>query len=246
MAKDKVPTIVRMIHGKELAFFENARSRYKYDGKPVPGVTTILGRISKPQLYKWYSDVAADHFLEAVKAGRTDYEEIHRESAAAANKKKTDAGSIGTNVHLYAEHLFKNLPPPPLETDEAKRGVEALHKWLDANHVEVQESEIPVFSKEFYYAGTCDFVAKINGELCVGDIKTGSGIYNEARLQTAAYQQALQEETGGKYEARWVVRFDKKTGAFQEKCYRAFDLDFFGFSSALSLHKTLQRIEAES
>jgi hypothetical protein len=246
MAKDKVPTIVRMIHGKELAFFENARTRYKYDGKPVPGVTTILQRIAKPQLVPWAARVASEHWLEAIKAGRTDLEAIHEESKKEHNAQKQAAADIGTNVHLYAECYFKKLPLPALETDEAKRGVEAFHKWLDANHVEIQESEIPVFSREFYYAGTCDFVAKINGELCVGDIKTGSGIYNDARLQTAAYQQALQEETGGKYEARWILRFDKNTGAFQEKSCRAFDLDFSAFSAALSLHKTLQRIEAES
>jgi hypothetical protein len=245
MAKDKVPTLVRTIHGKDLAFFENAKIRYKYDGKPVPGVTTILNRISKPFLYKWYADTAADHFLESVKSGRTDFEEIHKESAAAPNAKKVRAGGIGSNVHFYAECYFKNQPLPTLETDEAKKAVEAFHSWLEANHVEVQVSEVPVFSKEFYYAGTCDFVAKINGELCVGDIKTGSGIYDEARFQTAAYQQALQEETGGKYEARWIIRFDKNTGAFQEMSCRAFDLDFTGFSAALSLHKILKIIEAE-
>ena len=140
------------------------------------------------------------------------------------------------------EAHFKGLPLPELSTDEAKRGVEGFHKWLAAHKVVVKASERLVYSKEYHFAGTCDFVAEIDGVLSVGDVKTSSGIFDEYRLQTAAYQHALQEEKNMTFDVRWIVRFDKKTGKFEAKPFYDFDLDFNGFKAALALHRALLAI----
>jgi CRISPR/Cas system-associated exonuclease Cas4 (RecB family) len=230
--------ILKMYDG-ELSF-DSEKHAYKFNGDPVPGVTTILNNINKPALMPWAIGVTRDYWLKEVQAGRTDFEKIHKESWNASKKVSKDAADIGKNVHEYAECFFKKQELPVLHTDQAKRGVEAFHKWLNAHKVEVLASERMVFSKQHYYAGTCDFVAKVDGVLAVGDIKTSSGIYNEMRLQTAAYQHALQEEKNMKFEVRWIVRFDKKTGEFEAKPFYEFDLDFQGFQAALTLHRTLQ------
>jgi hypothetical protein len=234
-----------MIHGYELTFDEGKHA-YTWGGILVPGVTTILGALNKPALVPWAAGMAADHFLAAVKAGRTDLEVVHKESKGAHAKRVKDAASSGTNVHEYAEAVFKNLPLPELKTDQAKRGVEAFHKWLDSHKIEILASERRLFSKEFHYAGTCDFVANIDGVIGVGDIKTSSGIYPEMRFQTAAYQHALQEELGIQFPVRWIVRFDKKTGEFEAKSFHNFPLDFAGFKAALNIHRTLQEIKKET
>jgi hypothetical protein len=234
-------TDTRIVFGQELAFNEKAHA-YTWGGEFVPGVTTILQCINKPALMPWAIGVTRDYWLEAVKSGRTDFQAIHKESWSANKKIAKDAANIGQNVHEYAECYFKKQPLPALLTDQAKRGVEAFHKWLDAHKVEVLASERRVFSKQHYFAGTCDFVAKIDGVMGVGDIKTSSGIYPEMRLQTAAYQQALQEEKNIKFDVRWIVRFDKKTGDFEARPFYDFDLDFAGFEAALKLHRTLQAI----
>lgn len=233
---------VRIIYGGELAFDEEAHA-YTFNGEFVPGVTTILQCLNKPALMPWAIGVTRDYWLEAVSAGRTDFKAIHKESWNASKKISKDAANIGQNVHEYAEATFKGLPLPELKSDQAKRGVEAFHKWLDAHKVEILASERRIFSKAHYYAGTCDFVAKIDGVMGVGDIKTSSGIYPEMRLQTAAYQHALQEEKGLEFGVRWIVRFDKKTGEFEAKSFYEFDLDFQGFQAALTLHRTLQAME---
>ena len=230
------------MYGGEFTFDE-AKHAYKFNGDPVPGVTTILGNIAKPALIPWAAGMAADHFLAAIKAGRTDLDAVYAESKGAHTKRMKDSGSSGTNVHAYAEAYLKKLPLPELLTDQAKRGVEAFHKWLEAHKIKVLASERMVFSKEHYYAGTCDLVAEIDDQLAVGDFKTGSGIYNEHRFQTAAYQHAMQEEKGMKFDVRWIVRFDKKTGEFEAKPFYEFDLDFQGFSAALTLHRTLQAMK---
>lgn len=231
----------QIIHGEELVFDEEAHAYY-WAGAPVPGVTSILNVLSKPALMPWAIGVTRDFWLEAVKSGRTDFAKIHKESWNASKNISKAAADIGKNVHLYAECYFKKLPLPTLETDQAKLGVEAFHKWIEAHKVEVLASERRLFSKEHYYAGTCDLVAKVDGVMTVGDIKTSSGIYPEMRLQTAAYQHALQEEKGMLFPQRLIIRFDKKTGEFEAKTFLDFDLDFQGFKAALTLHRTLKAI----
>lgn len=238
----------RIIHGQELVFDE-AEHHYTWGGQPVPGVTSILKVIDKPALMPWAIGVTRDYWLEQVNAGRTDWAKIHKESWSANKKISKTAADIGKNVHAYAEAYFKKLALPELLTDEAKRGVDAFHKWLDAHKVVVKQSELKVFSKEYFFAGTTDFVAEIDGVLAVGDIKTSSGIYPEMLMQTAAYQHAIEEEKrvntpDFKFQSRWIVRFDKKTGQFEAKEFRDFDLDFNGFKAALELHRILQTMKA--
>lgn len=232
----------QIIFDKELVFDEKEHL-YTWGGVPVPGVTTILKVVGKPLLLPWAVKITRDYWLEALESGRTDFKAIHKESWNAHRNISKSAADIGSNVHEYAECYFKKLPLPELKSDEAKRGVEAFHNWLEAHNVKILESERRVFSKDYYYAGTCDFVARIDGKLGVGDIKTSTGIYPEMRFQTAAYQHALQEEKGVEFDVRWIVRFDKKTGQFEAKSFYDFSLDFAGFHAALVLHKTLQKIE---
>lgn len=233
-----------IIHGGELAFDE-AKHMYTWNNQPVPGVTTILGCIGKPMLIPWAAKMTSEHWLREVKKGRTDYDVLFKEAKGAHTRKAKEAADAGTNVHAYAEAWFKKQPLPELLSDQAKRGVEAFHTWIQSHQIKVLASERRIFSQQYYYAGTCDFVAEIDGVLGVGDIKTSSGIYPEMRFQTAAYQHALEEEKGMKFGVRWIVRFDKKTGEFESKPFYDFDLDFQGFSSALTLHRTLQTITEE-
>lgn len=230
-----------IIFGQELIMNEEKHA-YTWGGAFVPGVTSILGCIAKPALIPWAANMASDHWLNAIKEGREDHEAIYKEAKGAHRKKVKDAANIGHNIHEYAECFFKKQKLPKLKTDEAKRGVEAFHKWYESHKIKILASERLVFSKEHYYAGTTDFIAEIDGMYCVGDIKTSSGIYPEMRLQTAAYQQAIQEEKGFRVECRWIIRFDKKTGEFEAKPFYEFDLDFLGFKSALELHRALQKI----
>lgn len=235
----------QLIFGEELGF-DPKKHAYTWGGKFVPGVTTILQCLGKPALVPWASGLASTYWLNAIKAGRTDYEEIHKESKGSHRREAQAAADIGHNVHDYAECWFKQKDLPELHTEQAKRGVGGFHKWLACHEVEIMASERRVFSKQHYYAGTCDFVAKIDGVLGVGDIKTSSGIYPEMRFQTAAYQQALEEEKNLKFPVRWIIRFDKKTGDFEAKSFHNFELDFEGFKSALSIHRTLQTIGQEA
>src|ERR1017187_9927579 len=122
---------IQTVHGRVLAFDEKNHA-YTWDGAFVPGVTTILKVINKgPRLEGWLKNQVRDYWREAIKSGRTDLDQIHKDSWSANEKTLKEAADIGTNVHAYAECHFKKLALPELHTDQAKRGVEAFHKWLD-------------------------------------------------------------------------------------------------------------------
>lgn len=243
----------QIIHGHELVFNE-AKHHYTWNDAPVPGVTTILQCIAKPALIPWAAGMASDHWLNTLRPflyvsplslTAEALEKIHKEAKGAHRRKASEAADSGTNVHEYAEAFLKGDPLPELKTEAAKKGADAFHKWMDAHSVKILASERRLFSKEYYYAGTCDLVGEVDGILSVGDFKTSSGIYPEMRFQTAAYQHALQEEKGTLFPQRLIIRFDKKTGEFEAKKFLDFDLDFLGFRSALQLHKTLKAMETK-
>lgn len=225
--------------------FDAKEHAYLWNGDFVPGVTTPLNELDKPGLVGWAAGLASDYWRKAIEAGRTDYAAIQAEAKKVYDLNRESAAAIGTNVHAYAEAYFKKEPLPELLTDQAKKGVEAFHDWLGKHKIEVLAVERLVFSKQHYYAGTCDFIAKIDGRLVVGDIKTSTGIYNNHRFQVAAYQHALQEEKGMTFEERLIVRFDKKTGKFQTKSFFNFELDFQGFLAALSVYRVNRSIKDE-
>lgn len=223
--------------------------RRKSDQMPVPGVTSILQVISKPALIQWAANMASAHWLEQVAQRNgvlltAEAETIDKEAKLAHRTFSKAAADIGTEVHKYAECKLKGLPVPELKTPQAIKGAEAFDRWRDDHDVQVGATERICFSQKYWYCGTCDFVGRIDGESCIADFKTSSGIWPEMRFQLAAYQQALEEEYGEKIKASWIVRFDKKTGEFEAKRFTEFDRDFHeGFVPALTLHRTLRKIK---
>jgi predicted RecB family nuclease len=101
----------------------------------------------------------------------------------------------------------------------------AFHKWMQDNHITIEEQEKTVVSKKYGYAGTCDLVIRKNGTgLWVCDVKTGKDIYLEAHLQLSAYKQAL-NENGVNVERAGVILL-KDTGNYKfeevDDCFDAF------------------------
>jgi hypothetical protein len=87
------------------------------------------------------------------------------------------------------------------------------------------------------------------GSLCIVDIKTSNGIYDEMRLQVAAYMYAEQEESGKKYDGRWIIRLgktlDEEGNAIFEAKYLddkkdSFKQDFAAFVRTMGLHRWQQ------
>jgi len=220
----------------KIDFYPNSH-RYKLNGEYLIGVTTALGMIAKPMLIPWASKMAVNHIRECITLGVELTEETLNDAKNAHRKRKEDAGASGSLVHEWAERYIKTGDKTLPEDQNVLNGVLAFLKWVNAHKVKFISSERIVYSKEHGFVGTMDAEAEVNGEICVIDFKTSSGIYPEMELQTAAYQKAAEEE-GSKYTGdRWIARFDKETGEFEAQQFGSLEESYQAFLSALSLKR---------
>ena len=193
-----------------------------------------------------------------IKAKKADKEELEK------------AGDTGTAAHDWVERYIKAI----LEDQEEKR-LELLSKlpsderaanaciaalsWMHEHDVKWIQTERKCYSRKHGYAGTADGLARVsscsNKECCpttfkdrltLVDWKTSNYLYLEYVFQTAAYQQAIEEETGEQIEDRWIIRLGKEDGEFDPWYFSGrelFQQDLDGFLNALNLYKSVQNIE---
>ena len=182
-------------------------------------------------------------------------------NAKSAHKEKLeDAANVGSIAHNWLEDYIKirlGLKPAFLlrwpEDERSKSCVQAALDWMREHNVRWVHTERKVFSREFDYAGTLDGVAicdSCSDPVCCPtpfkdvrsliDWKSSNYLYIEYLYQTAAYEQAYEEETGEKLEQRWIVRLGKEDGKFDPwHCYDdTFKKDWQGFFHALELYRT--------
>lgn len=182
-----------------LKFYASSH-RYYLDGKPVPGVTTILNVLNKPALPKW----AAGEVAEYVADHRDAVEHLYgmgRGPMVAALKatpweKRDRAADRGTAFHEYAERILngEQVDVP----DEQVPLVESALAFMQAWQIRPVLTEAAVGSREHWYAGTLDLVADHNrGPRAIFDWKSGKRIYASAAFQLNAYGHAEFHGTGG-------------------------------------------------
>lgn len=158
------------------------------NGVRLCGVTTFLGVLNKPALVKW--------------ANRLGFKKID------SSKYVDGMATIGTCCHYMIECDAKGEEPDLSEysketIDKAENGYLKWLEYKDNNNVEVIGSELELVSETEKFGGTIDLVAKVNGVNTLIDIKTsGSGIYDEMRIQVAAYAYLLTEH---EYEIEDIV-----------------------------------------
>jgi hypothetical protein len=142
-------------------------------GDKYPSVTTIVGQMPKPGVSYWAAGVAAQY---AVDHPGASVEEIKR----APRAQTEEASERGTRVH--ASILTRKWP-----SDLAPYA--ASYRRLCREHtIEPYVQERVVFSRYHRYAGTCDFVGWVDGELTLIDWKTSNNLYPATRLQLAGYR----------------------------------------------------------
>ena len=241
--------------------FDEKEHAYFLDDKPLHGVTSILSVIAKPMLIQWSANMAVDYIQNALAevqnvADKTweevmkplDLDKVFKEARIAHRLKKEKAGELGTGVHKLIETLCNEaiqanggLLKPDTKSDNAQ--VQKFIDWALEKNVRFIESEKMVYSRESWYAGTFDLILEIDGKKYIADIKTSSGIYPEAYLQMAAYQNALAEM--GEHEdiqGAAVINLDKK-GGFQVGMNYDYEGNRLAFLGALTLHKQLRAIK---
>lgn len=118
------------------------------------------------------------------------------------NNVRDAAGDQGTAIHevLQEMALTEKLPDLDRFPPEQRPYLQGLVGWWTDIEPEFEAQEVVLGSAKYGYAGRTDLIAKINGERCVVDLKTGSSAdYPEVDRQLMAYAMAeneMQEEAG--------------------------------------------------
>jgi hypothetical protein len=107
------------------------------------------------------------------------------EFRAAAMTRVAQARDIGTMVHDEVAALLKGEERPPADPRVAPY-LWSWTKFLNERRPIFMEVEQRIVHPRYLYAGTFDFLARIDGRVALGDVKTGSSRVSH-RLQLAAY-----------------------------------------------------------
>lgn len=206
-------------------------------GNTIPSVTTVLSNVlAKPALLDW-----------AWKCGKDglDYRKV-----------RDDAGSIGTLAHYLILCHFKNEKPDlsdytPEQVSKAENSLLKFHEWKKQNIVEPLWVEKPLISEEYQYGGTIDLLAKVNGQMCLVDFKSGKGIYEEMTYQLAAYENLITENNpSGCYnplDKSMILRIGKdETLDFEIKSWTDLHNEFEIFKNCLSIYNLKKHIKGET
>jgi hypothetical protein len=170
--------------------FSPKAHRYWLDGKPIPGVTTLIGKgFPKPALPHWSARTVAEYVLDNPEQV-DNLRSLGRGPAVAALKAipwqaRDEAAVRGTDVHKLAEEILhgREVDVP----DHLLAHVEGYVRWLDEFGVEPVLTERQVASRNLWYAGTFDAIVTIGGVRWLLDWKTSKGVYGETAMQCAAY-----------------------------------------------------------
>lgn len=190
----------------------NGRTYEIPGGQRVPSVTSILSVISKPALVPWAAKQERTLVREAAAGLWTEtFEDTYATQAQylaaldekigsqrAHQKLVDEASDIGSRIHDRIDRTIRRergegvIEEPALE-GAAGAGYAAWERWRSDVEFKPTLTERIVCSQECGYAGTLDWFGDLNGVPTIGDWKTSSAIYPEAKMQVAAYAMAMIE-----------------------------------------------------
>lgn len=203
------------------------QSYFNKDGVKVPGVTTVLNILTKPNLLDW----AWKCGLEGI-----DYK-----------KERDTKADIGTLAHsLVTDYLtgdetdYSNFTDE--EIDKAENCVLSFFEWHKNNQLKVQFVEKQLVSEKYQYGGTCDIYGTILGIPVLIDLKTGKAIYEDYRYQLAAYKQLL-IENGYPVTLCKIIRIGREENeGFEVLDFEDTDTEMMIFLSALNIYQLKNRV----
>lgn len=189
---------------------KSGRGRYTLDGKPLTGNTTICNMQAKPFLVDW---AAKEAYLDSRGRSIKEIDEIIKNKGYAHKQVAKNSTDKGTMAHDYVERFIKDY----IETKEYKReeiedgeiqnSVYRFYDWSIKENVEFIGSEVSVYSRKHWFAGSFDFVCKLNGKLLLGDFKTSKQIDDTYFAQGAGYIICVEElDPNIKFDGVVVVR----------------------------------------
>jgi len=154
---------------------------YKYEGKEYPSVTTIIKLISNnDDLMNWANFMGFK---------RKNIKDILEKSS-----------EFGSSVHLYLQKFLEN---EPLNYDEIENSInrhsvpkviDEFKKFISDYNYETIFTEKVLISPTLGFAGTCDWLCKLDGLVTLVDFKTSKTYHDTMFLQLGGYNKLLLEK----------------------------------------------------
>jgi hypothetical protein len=203
---DLAPLLIAL-HDLQEQITLDKRHCYRMNKAVVPGVTTIIKTLDAPALDAWKVRVQVEGtarvaFQERPWENEDQPEYVDRLSAMAKlefehERLANEAADVGKQVHALIEHAVREqLGRPsiaPEATDEALFVFAGWRGWAARVGLEPLMAEGRVYHGGHNYCGTFDLLALVGGEPTLFDWKPKPHLYDERRLQLAAYRKALIE-----------------------------------------------------
>jgi len=182
--------------------FEDANiktlSTYKFKGKNVPRVTTILSEMQSDQgLLRYANYLGFKHM---------DY------------KQTLDiAASIGSETHSFIENYIQNKDNKVPVRQEVINCTNAFINWWNEINkhyqIKVLGEEEPLSCP--WFGGTYDLLLDINGKVTLIDFKTSNHITFRYFIQLAAYKYLIQYNHNISIDVFIILRMDKETASYE-------------------------------
>jgi hypothetical protein len=161
------------------------RYHHPRTGEVAPSVTSILRMIAKPELSAWKEKRIAEYALTGGDelSGLSLPEKVER-VREVPRKVAGNAADVGTAVHEMIDASAKGEPFSIMKGTNSylDRFIEFVMdcqpRWM--------ENEVTLWSHQYSYAGTADWIADIDGHVYLGDTKCGRRLYEEVALQASA------------------------------------------------------------
>lgn len=204
-----------------------AHQQYKTsEGTIVPGVTTVLGILSKPALIHWAWNLGMKG---------EDYRKV-----------RDKAADIGTLAHLMIECDIKGIPFDksqyiPAHVDKAENAYLAWLEWRNKYKVETIASEVQLVSDEFKFGGTIDWVAKHKDSVWLIDFKSSKDVYDEMKYQLAAYTYLWNENRFETIDQVHLIQLGKEDGAFAHHYYPDLSREWEIFTHCLAIYRLTKK-----
>ncbi len=210
--------------------YRSTKQFYK-NGKGIifPGVTTIVGILDKPALIPWANKLGLD--------------------GVDVKRYVDDKADIGTLGHALITDKMQGKETDtsdytPNQIDKAENAALSYYEWEKGHKGKPILIEKPLVSEELECGGTIDIYAEVDGVLELIDLKTGSGIWPEHLIQTAAYYNLL-IENGYHCERIRILNIPRaETERFQECIVPAIDRHFEIFKHCLAIHKLRKELKS--
>lgn len=155
-------------------------------GEIVPSVTTVMDvAVAKPALISWAARTAAKYAVE-------NWDDLHEQTsiekmqaiAFAHSRQAQEAADKGDLVHELIDAWQKGIA---MDAPRGVKGqVEQFSSFMLTEKPTFLETEVTLWSRQYQYAGTADWIAEIGNVVVLGDNKTGRRIYPEVGLQLSA------------------------------------------------------------